>query len=80
MEERDIFIQVIQTEDPAQGAALVEELCGQDQELRRRVKELLVAHGRAVSFLESPPADLVATIDNRRGNSCLYRHLDGFQL
>ena len=65
MEERDIFIRVIQAADAAQGAALVQALCGQDQVLRQRVEELLDAHGRAVSFLESPPADLAVTIDNR---------------
>ena len=66
MDERDIFIQVIQAADPAQGAALVQDLCGQDQGLRQRVEALLDAHGRAVSFLESPPADLAATADHRR--------------
>jgi WD40 repeat protein/serine/threonine protein kinase len=65
MGERDIFIQVIQAEDPAQGTALVQELCGQDQALRERVEALLNAHGRAASFLETPPADLTATTDNR---------------
>ena len=65
MNERDIFIQVIQAADPAQGAALVQDLCGQDQALRQRVEALLDAHGRAVSFLESPPADCAATADHR---------------
>jgi eukaryotic-like serine/threonine-protein kinase len=63
MDERDIFIQVIQVEDPAQSAELVNELCGQDQMLRQRVEALLDAHGRAVSFLESPPPGIDATID-----------------
>jgi eukaryotic-like serine/threonine-protein kinase len=65
MDEREIFIQVIQAANPAQGAALVQDLCGQDQELRQRVEALLDAHGRAVSFLESPPEDLAATADHR---------------
>jgi eukaryotic-like serine/threonine-protein kinase len=65
MDERDIFIQVIQAADPAQGAALVQDLCGQDQALRQRVEALLDAHGRAVSFLESPPAGFAATADHR---------------
>ena len=64
MDERDIFIQVIHAADPAQGAALVQDLCGQDQVMCQRVEALLDAHGRAASFLESPPADLAATTDS----------------
>ncbi len=47
MDERDIFIKVIQAADPAQGAALVRDLCGPDEELRQRVEALLEAHGCA---------------------------------
>jgi serine/threonine protein kinase/tetratricopeptide (TPR) repeat protein len=63
MDERDIFMLVIQAPDRAQGAELVNELCGQDHVLRQRVESLLDVHGRAVSFLESPPADFLATND-----------------
>jgi eukaryotic-like serine/threonine-protein kinase len=64
MNERDIFIQVIQAADRAQGAALVHDLCGQNQVMRQRVEALLDAHGRVASFLESPPADLAVKTDS----------------
>jgi serine/threonine protein kinase len=66
MDERDIFIQVIQAADSARRIELINELCGADDSLRQRVEALLDAHQRAVGFLESPPADLSTTADENR--------------
>ena len=62
MNERDIFIQALQIEDAAQQADFLNEACGTDEALRKRVQSLLQSHERAESFLESPPAP-DATID-----------------
>jgi serine/threonine protein kinase/tetratricopeptide (TPR) repeat protein len=54
MNERDIFIAVLQKEAQAERQAYLEEACAGDAELRRGVEALLKAHDRAGSFLESP--------------------------
>src|SRR5262249_38506256 len=41
--------------------AYLEEACGPDQALRRRVEALLLAHDRAGSFLEAPAVDAPGT-------------------
>jgi eukaryotic-like serine/threonine-protein kinase len=63
MTERDIFIGAIQREGGAARRTFLEEACGGDAELRRRVEGLLEAGERAGGFLESPPPDLAATTD-----------------
>lgn len=63
MDERNLFIQAIQVEDPPGRIELLRQACGGDEPLRRRVEELLEAHDRAASFLESPPADVAPTSD-----------------
>jgi len=46
--------------EPAQRDAFVAQACGDDEELRREVASLLVAHDRAGDFLERPASDVLA--------------------
>lgn len=57
MSERDLFIEALRREDPADRLAFLEQNCAGDQALRRRVELLLRAHGRASRFLERPAAE-----------------------
>src|SRR5262245_19341160 len=41
----------------------LDEACGSDAELRRRVERLLRAYGDAQSFLESPATDTIPTLE-----------------
>jgi serine/threonine protein kinase len=63
MNDRDIFIQARRIADSAQRAAFLDEACGADESLRRRVDGLLEAHARAGSFLESPVSNVVTAAD-----------------
>jgi serine/threonine protein kinase/tetratricopeptide (TPR) repeat protein len=47
-----IFFAALRKSTPAERAAYLDEACGADAELRRRVEWLLAAHPRAGSFLE----------------------------
>src|SRR5437899_12311819 len=44
-------------------AAFLDEVCGQDAQLRQHVERLLAAHPRAAGFLDVPAPKLVATAD-----------------
>jgi serine/threonine protein kinase/Flp pilus assembly protein TadD len=61
---RDIFVVAVKML-PDQWEAYLEEACAGDEDLRRRVEELLEAHRKAGSFLASPAAP-AATIDESR--------------
>jgi serine/threonine protein kinase/Tfp pilus assembly protein PilF len=63
MNERDIFLEVLQRPDQADRRAYLEAACGGDQALRRGVEALLEKHERAGSFLESPAPVWAAGID-----------------
>ncbi len=54
MGERSIFIAALDKESPEQRAAFVDEACGADADLRRRVERLLDLHRDGDSFLETP--------------------------
>ncbi len=54
MSEQSIFIEALEEQDPAQRAALLEQACAGDSDLRQRVERLLSRHHDAGSFLESP--------------------------
>src|SRR5215218_6562623 len=74
MTERDVFIAALQLDDPAARRAYLADACGTDAALRARVGELLGAHFRAGSFLESAGPDHLATTtdrpaDERPGNT-----------
>ena len=57
-----LFIQAAEFAAPAQRHAFLDEWCGDDVELRRRVEALLRAHDDAGSFLDGPPEDVLPTI------------------
>jgi WD40 repeat protein/serine/threonine protein kinase len=50
----DLFFAASERRDPATRAAYLDEACGTDTELRRRVEELLAAELEVGQFLESP--------------------------
>ncbi len=57
-----IFLAALERISPEERAAYLDDACGQDVELRKRVERLLNAHPKAAgSFLESPPAELKRT-------------------
>ena len=58
-----IFLAALEKSSPEDRAAYLDVACGEDTELRRRVERLLAAHPKVVSFLESPPPGLTATLD-----------------
>jgi len=47
-----------------QRAAFLDQACGGDQELRRKVESLLKAHDRVGNFLEEPPTGGLANGSN----------------
>src|SRR5262245_45506293 len=57
MSERDIFIEALREGDADRRRVYLDEACGVDEALRRRVEALLLAHARAGSFLEQPAVD-----------------------
>ena len=59
---RDIFVAAVKM-PPEQWDAYLDEACGSDTELHRRVRNLLSAHQEAGSFLGSPAAGSDATAD-----------------
>src|SRR5579862_6998090 len=61
MNERDIFVAALQKDDPVARSAYLEEACGADAALRRRIEILLEAHENAGSFLDKPPPAGAAT-------------------
>src|SRR5260370_39935993 len=54
---RDIFVAAVKLA-PEQWDAYLDETCGPEGDLRKRVHHLLLAHQQAGSFLESPAAQL----------------------
>jgi eukaryotic-like serine/threonine-protein kinase len=54
--ERTIFLEALDRDDPAERSAYLEQACGDNAELRRRVERLLEALDGAGSFMESPAA------------------------
>jgi serine/threonine protein kinase/tetratricopeptide (TPR) repeat protein len=63
MNERDLFIAVLQKEDPAERAALLDRACAGEPALRQRVEHLLRAYQGAGSFLEAPAPNSGVTVD-----------------
>src|SRR6476660_1276429 len=56
MRERDIFIEALQKQGPADCAAYLHDVCGADTDLRSRVERLLHEHSRPESFILDSPA------------------------
>src|SRR5438876_8898560 len=63
MQEQSIFIEALDKEDPAERAAFLARVCASDPALRQRIERLLQRHQQADSFLESPAAAQVGTVD-----------------
>jgi serine/threonine-protein kinase len=60
-----VFLAAVELPDPAARAAILDQACGSDVPLRRRVEKLLDAHDGAGSFLDRPaatPTCLTATV------------------
>jgi tetratricopeptide (TPR) repeat protein len=62
---KEIFLAALERQSPAGRAAFLAEACGDDEALRRQVEALLRKHEQAGSFLESPPGEPVATVDEQ---------------
>jgi serine/threonine protein kinase len=58
-----VFLAAAEADNAADRAAVVDRLCGADDELRHRVETLLRAHDAPGSFLECTTRDPVATVD-----------------
>ncbi|MEO1999974.1 MAG: WD40 repeat domain-containing serine/threonine protein kinase [Planctomycetaceae bacterium] len=58
MDERTIFLEVLEQDDVTQRAEVLNRACGDDLQLRGRVEALLRAHEDAGSFLERPPEEV----------------------
>src|SRR5262245_45311437 len=66
MHEETLFHQALQ-KPPGDRGAFLDEACGGDDGLRRRLAALLAAHEAPGSFLAAPAADPAATADSRPG-------------
>src|SRR5262245_18164364 len=60
MSERTIFLAALERGDPAERAAFLDEACGGDDALRRRVEALLRSHEQA-GVLDRPAVEEPAT-------------------
>src|SRR5262249_55176488 len=77
MDEETIFNNALERTDRQQRAAYLEDACGHDESLRRRVEALLALHDEAGYFLERSPipqaeSDATAGFDkdsSQRGDS-----------
>ncbi|MHC4406583.1 MAG: hypothetical protein ACYTG0_43715, partial [Planctomycetota bacterium] len=54
MSDREIFMAALDKTSPNERNAYLDEICGDDAELRRRVEALLQSYDDAGSFLEEP--------------------------
>src|SRR5262245_15537959 len=63
--ELDIFSAALEAHSPEERARYLDEACGDNLGLRRRIEELLGAHAQAGSFMGAPAADRVpqGTVD-----------------
>ncbi len=50
----DLFFTASQQRDPTARAAYLDEVCGNDVDVRRRIEQLLAAEPKVSRFLESP--------------------------
>ncbi|MGO9111019.1 MAG: serine/threonine-protein kinase [Thermoguttaceae bacterium] len=58
MDEQSIFLAALEKSTTAERIAWLDQACGADTALRRRIETLLSRHDDAGSFLERPPAEL----------------------
>ncbi len=60
-DEEDIFLAALEISKPADRAAYLNDACGEDANLRRRVEALLVRHQESQGLLDAPPPGIDAT-------------------
>ena len=63
MTEREIFVAALQYVNLTKRAGYLDEKCGDDHHLRRRVELLLRAHEKAGGFLDLPPDGGMPTVE-----------------
>jgi serine/threonine protein kinase len=63
MSPEEIFDAAAEIGDPAERAAYLDKVCGEDKELRAQVEALLKADAEAGSFLEEPAFGATPTLD-----------------
>src|SRR5262245_27996187 len=61
MTEEQVFLAVLELDNPAERTAYLTKVCGNDTELRRNVEELLAAHFKTGDFLDEPAGRQAAT-------------------
>lgn len=66
MRDETLFHQAL-AKSAGERAAFLEQACGGDADLRRRVEALLQAHDEPGSFLREPAVDPAATVDRPEG-------------
>ena len=59
----DIYLAALERESGEARTSYLDEACGGNPELRRRVERLLQAHADIGSFLEAPAPEICATVD-----------------
>src|SRR5262245_15036996 len=59
MNERSIFLEALDEEDPTRRSAFLDKACAGDIALRQRVEALLKIHGEAGGFLDKPAPERV---------------------
>jgi WD40 repeat protein/serine/threonine protein kinase len=64
MNERSLFLAVLDIDDPLVRSAYLDQACAGDPTLRAQVEQLLKAHQQSGSFMERPAAALGATVDD----------------
>lgn len=74
MTERDIFIAALDRLDQGDRERFLDEACGNDLQLRRRIDALLNSHRSAENFLERPIVGLAATIVTSTAESTEENH------
>ena len=66
-EPRDIkiiFSEALEIKNPQDRIAYLDQACGQDEELRAKIEQLLTAHNQAGSFFNDPNVGSGSTLDN----------------
>src|SRR5262245_34716665 len=66
--------------EASERAAFLDQACAGDEEMRRKVEALLVAHGRAQSFIETPALEVAAQAMAEPSRSMVGKQLDHYQI
>ena len=61
---REVFSQALEKADPKERSKFLDHACGDDHNLREKVDALIILHGQAGNFLESPPFIDQPAMDN----------------